>query len=126
MQFLDNEIVEGYGVEGRELNGGSSSIHLVGAWGSETYHGPTVRGAVIRGNRLDNHACVLLRAGLRDVLVEHNTIRNARYGILGDCWNEREGIALRANTFLGVAEPVAPPEAAQRYRNLSQAGANRP
>lgn len=119
VQFLDNEITEGYGVEGRELNGGQSSIHLIGAWGSGTYHGPTTRGVVIRGNCLQNHAHILLRANLRDVLIEQNTVRNARYGILGDCWSEQEGILLRANTFDHVAEQVSPAEAFRRYRSVA-------
>lgn len=114
VQFLDNRITEGYGVEGPELNGGQSSIHVVGPY-THDFKGTTARGIVMRGNRLENHAAMLLRAAIHDVLVENNVVRNNELGIVGDLWQRQQGVLLRGNTFERVGQPLSPPEAATRY-----------
>jgi hypothetical protein len=124
VQFLGNYIPEGYGVEGPELSGGQSSVHVIGPYLSDprkravVFKGTTARGIVIRGNRLDAHTTITLRGAIHDVLVENNTVRHSPRGIVGDLWQRQQGILLRGNTFNQVAQPLSPPEARKQYSEV--------
>ena len=72
------------------------------------FTGTTARGVVMRRNRLENNASILLRAAIHDVLIENNTIRHAAKGIVGDLWQRQSGVLLRGNMFEDVATPYEP------------------
>lgn len=114
MQMLGNRIVEGYGTAGPELNGGTSALHVVGPYLTRNnirFTGTTVRGVVMRHNRLENNADIILRAAIHDVLIENNTIEHSAKGIVGDLWQRQKGVLLRGNSYQDVSTPYEPVEA---------------
>jgi hypothetical protein len=92
VQILDNVIDESYGTEGPEAGGGVSGIDVVGDWGCENYRGPTIRGILIRGNQLGEHATINIRRRVRDVLVEDNVTRGAGGGVIREMQDQQEGV----------------------------------
>jgi len=104
-QFLGNEILEGNGYRFGPNNSQKAGNSLLGTWGvqSGANTAPLAYCAVHRRNRLHNNAFISLKGisrehpGLRDVVVEHNTIENSRIGIRQD--DGCVGLLLRKNTF---------------------------
>jgi len=118
-QFLNNHIWEGNG-----WAGGSSvlGVHAYGhvlETGDAGFNGlPISRGHVVRGNQLDNNANILVEGSVRDVIVEHNAVRNAEQGVVlrasrshasGTDLTPPDGVFIGENTFQNVGDPVVKP-----------------
>lgn len=69
---------------------------------------PMVRCTVVRGNHLFNNSRIDLIGTVQDVVVEHDTIENARAGIRVE--KPVAGVRMRSNAFLNVAQPLQRPE----------------
>lgn len=126
VQYLDNEIVEGntpYFIRGYDYGQGNSVIGVQGfpgTGGKLDWKWPMAIGFVIRGNRLDSNAKVLVRAAagierpitsggapplVQDVLIERNAVSHSSAGI--EVSPRCAGIVIRKNTFQDVDEPLA-------------------
>ena len=104
-QLLDNEIVEGNGLVARSGSAtpGDSLLAVVGQElpGVDV---PMARCAVVRRNHLHNNARIELTGTVQDVVVERNTIENARVGLKVD--KTVAGALVRENTFVNVRQPL--------------------
>ncbi|HUU94456.1 MAG TPA: glycosyl hydrolase family 28-related protein [Phycisphaerae bacterium] len=120
VQMLGNHISEGYGTAGPETHGGQSALHVIGPYltRGSVFKGITARGIVIRRNRLDNNAHILMRAAVHDILVEHNTVSRSPKGVVGDLWQRQQGVLLHGNTFEHVTEPYVPLESGYVKRDV--------
>lgn len=123
IQWLGNEIKEGNVYWGDHDNSRLSGEAHLGVYAfppSDNWQTPLTLGTILRGNKLDNNAHVMLgcewstppnvaRKGrhIRDVLVENTSITDADMGIyaFGVC----EGLVLRGNQFTRVRKPLDGP-----------------
>lgn len=109
LQFLDNHILDGNAYRAgpdRDVFSNEASI-LVRANQTETSAGrpPMVQAVIVRGNRFDHDAHIEIRGfataspGVRDVVVEDNTIGPTREGIIVDrgvaFWLSRKNVEER-------------------------------
>ncbi len=99
-QFLDNEILEGNGYGHR-----SATIGTGGYDESKLFDGPMVRGAIFRRNVCRNNTSIVINGPTDDTLVENCVVNDTDVGIR--IRPGTHGTVLRANTFQGVAQPVA-------------------
>jgi len=110
-QFLDNRILEGNGYRFGPNNATLADDSFLGTLGLQRFDNrtPLAYCTVHRRNRLFNNACIRLQGikrdapGVRDVVVEHNTVENAAVGLYvdGGC----VGVLARKNTFQKVDAP---------------------
>lgn len=121
IQWLGNEIKEGNVFWGDHDNSRLSGEAHIGVYAfppGDNWQTPLTLGTILRANRLDNNAHVMLgcewpsspaRKGrhIRDVLVENTSITDADMGIYayGTC----EGLVLRGNQFTRVRKPLDGP-----------------
>ncbi|OIO98359.1 MAG: hypothetical protein AUJ92_01495 [Armatimonadetes bacterium CG2_30_59_28] len=112
-QFLDNVIDEGAIYRSGANNAILSGESVIGVFGwplTKDWKWPYNRGAVVRGNRLENGARIHVGGSenelpsVRDVLVENNTIADSEVGVLLD--KATAGVFLRGNTFKDVKDPL--------------------
>jgi len=104
-QFLENEILEGNGYRFGPNISQQAGDSFLGTWGLQRGNNtaPLAYCGVHRRNRLHNNAFISLKGvsrehpGLRDVVVEHNTIENSQFGIRMD--DGCVGVLLRKNAF---------------------------
>jgi hypothetical protein len=118
-QFLNNHVWEGNGWgAGSSVLGVYARGHIPGAEELGLAALPLSRGHVLRGNQLDNNASIHVEGPVRDVIVEHNAVRNADQGIMvkatsgnanGTILAPPSGVLLRENTVQNVAGPTATP-----------------
>ena len=106
-ELFGNRILEGYGTEGPELGGESSSFNIVSGYGSATYRGPMVRGVVLRDNVVDNNAGFALRSSVLDVVLENNVVRDSAYGVAAELASA-DRAAATGNRFERVVQPLPP------------------
>lgn len=113
IQWLDNRITEGYNIRGQE--GGAGNGVLVAISGGTTfipwahtydYKGSLQRGVVMRGNVMEANACIGVQGPVADVVIEGNTVREAKTGIFGVSGGS--AIVLRNNRFDRVEQPLPP------------------
>jgi hypothetical protein len=125
VQYLDNEIVEGntpYIIRGYDFGQGHSVVGVQGfpgAGGKLEWKWPMALGFVIRGNKLDSNAKILVRgaAGIErsaaggeapplvhDVVIERNQVSASDIGI--EVGPRCAGTIIRKNTFTGVTQPL--------------------
>ncbi len=110
IQMLDNRIIEGNVYQGgpdREVLSGEAVVAVQGIQPDlKADRPPLVRGVVVRGNRLEQDAHIEIRGvsplspGVRDVVVEANTVAASRSGVAID-----QGVAwslVRRNLVNGV------------------------
>lgn len=120
IQWLGNEIKEGNVYWGDHDNWRLSGEAHLGVYTfppADNWQTPLTLGTILRGNKLDSNAHVMLgsewttppntaRKGrhIRDVLVENTSITDADMGIyaFGTC----EGLVLRGNQFTRVRKPL--------------------
>jgi len=100
-QFIDNRVIEGNYYHG---NGAENSALTVISVSQPPYNGPLAYGTILRGNQLENNAFIRVVGDCRDVLVEGNSISNARIGISLD--ESATNLLVNANTFTNVATPI--------------------
>ena len=123
-QYLDNEIVEGntpYFIRGYDYGQGHSVLGVQGfpgAGGKLEWKWPMALGFVIRGNKLDSNAKILVRAAagierteagggpplVQDVLIERNAVSCTDIGI--DISARCAGVVVRKNVFREVGQPL--------------------
>lgn len=129
-QFLDNTIAEGAIYRSGANNAILSGESVIGIFGwplKADWPWPYNVGAIVRGNRLENGARVSIGGSghaapsVRDVVVEHNAIASADEGVRLD--RATTGVALRANTFERVRQPIAGEGVAQASIPASQRAA---
>jgi len=109
-QFLDNEIIEGNIYRSGANNATLSGEAVIGAYGyqREPNTAPLTIGTVIRRNRLRSNAHIEVfgidkrSPGIRDVIVEYNTVENADAGILID--EGSVGVLVRGNVLRNVKD----------------------
>jgi len=108
VQYFDNEITEGNGINGplNEFPPVDSHIAVIGAQ-QDPYRGPLARAAVMRRNRLLNNARIEVRGMCADVVIEHNRIERAEVGIHIE--PTTGGVSLHGNRFSDVIREVADP-----------------
>ena len=105
-QFLDNEIVEGNGLTARSGNTGpGDSVLAVIGQELAGVDVPMARCTVVRHNHLHSNARIELTGTVKDVVVEHNTIENARVGMKVE--KTVAGALVRENKFVNVHQPFA-------------------
>lgn len=128
LQWLDNEIIEGNVYRGDHDNSREAGEAHIGVYAfppRPDWDVPLTLGTVIRRNRLDSNAHIMLgcewsgggfeRAGryVRDVLVEGNTIKNADLGVFA--YATAEGVVVRGNSYEGVKRPLGGPGLARAF-----------
>jgi hypothetical protein len=107
-QFLENEIPEGNCYRFGPNNASGAGVSFLGSWGVQSQGGttPLALCSVHRRNHLHNNAQIQLRGyseeypGLRDAIVENNTIENVDVGIYVD--QGCTGVLYQGNTFRNV------------------------
>ncbi len=116
-QFLDNRIIEGNGYRFGPNNATAAGDSFLGTLGAQRFDNkyPLAYCTVHRGNRLENNALIRIRGikadapGVRDVVIEHNTVENADTGLYID--KGCVGVWVRKNTFRNVTHPRYDPTA---------------
>ena len=114
VQWLGNEIAEGNSYGNAYFSNKPSAIDVTARPRGDTAGFFTV-GTIVRGNRLLSNAAISIGAGnppspaarnrwLRDVIVEHNDVRDNEVGIA--VADEVEGAWIRDNRFTNVAQEV--------------------
>jgi hypothetical protein len=126
LQWLDNQILEGNLYRADHDNWRMSGEAHIGVYAlppQSDWDCPLTLGTIVRRNRLENNAHIMLgcewtgggfeRNGryVRDVLVEKNTIRHADLGIFA--YATAHGVVLRGNSFEAVKTPLGGPGLAQ-------------
>jgi hypothetical protein len=122
IQFLDNRIVEGNVYRSGSNNAVFSGEAVLGSMGYQRppNRAPLALGAVLRRNVLESNAHIEVSGvsaeapGIRDVVIENNTVENADVGVTIDAG--AVGVLMRGNRFSDVTVPV---------RDLSGGGASR-
>ena len=128
VQYLDNEIVEGntpYSIRGYDYGMGQSVLGVQGfpgGAGKLEWRWPMALGFVIRGNKLDSNAKIVVRGAggiekpaaeaakaplVQDVIIERNTVSYADVGV--DLGPRCGGVVVRKNAFDRVAKPLTGP-----------------
>ncbi|NOY81731.1 MAG: hypothetical protein GXP31_12110 [Kiritimatiellaeota bacterium] len=110
-QFLDNRIIEGNGYRFGPNNATAAGDSFLGTLGAQRFENkyPLAYCTVHRGNHLENNALIRIRGikpdapGVRDVIIEHNTVENADTGLYVD--KGCVGVWVRKNTFRNVTHP---------------------
>jgi hypothetical protein len=106
VQYLDNQIPEGNGINGplNEFPPTGSHIAVIGAQ-QEPYRGPMARATVMRRNLLLNNARIEVRGMCAEVVIENNTIERAAVGIHVE--PTAVGVVLHGNRLSDVGQAVA-------------------
>jgi hypothetical protein len=131
-QFMGNRILDGNCYRFGANNATSSGPSFIGTYGLQRGDNPAPLAycSVHRGNVLENNSLIRVqglnkeRPGVRDVIIEHNTVRNASVGMQID--DGCVGVLARDNHFENVAERMYDPEKekakrmAQRQKLLEQ------
>ena len=107
-QWLGNEVLEGNGYRFGPNNAEDAGLSFVGSFGVQSGENtaPLCLGSVIRGNKLDNNAKLLLRGlnkdhpGLLNAVVEGNLVANSPVGLQMD--DGCAGVLVRNNRFENV------------------------
>jgi len=105
VQYHDNEILEGAGLNGPLNEYPPQGSHLAAIGGGEPpYRGPLLRATLMRRNRLHNNAAIEVRGTALDVLLENNVVESAALGIRIDA--NAQGVVLHHNDCRKVNQPL--------------------
>ena len=121
-QFLENRILDGNCYRFGANNATASGPSFLGTYGLQRGDNPAPLAycSVHRRNVLENNSLIRIRGtskerpGVRDVVVEHNTVRNAAVGL--DIDDGCVGVLLRENRFENVDEERFDPAKEQAKR----------
>jgi len=110
-QFLNNTITEG-----NYYHWSSATDAVIGIHGASR---PPVKGAlnratVVRGNRLEGNSHIEISGVCRDVIVEHNILRNAEFGVHVHATCTQ--VLVGDNQFDNVAKPIVDDVALRKER----------
>ncbi|MCK5803325.1 MAG: hypothetical protein KAI66_10855 [Lentisphaeria bacterium] len=121
-QFLDNEILDGNCYRFGANNATDSGPSYLGTYGLQVGENsaPLAYCTVHRRNHLHNNALIRVlgvseeHPGVRDIVIEHNTVENADVGIHVDAGCV--GVLQRGNVFKNVVQKQYDPEANRARR----------